>query len=102
MTLRLMMIAGSAAALAASAAPAMAPAQQRGVAACDAGSQNATCRPAETSAQPIAGPFIDKDCADFHSWREAQDFFIKNGPGDPHHLDGDHDGVACEALKYRF
>jgi hypothetical protein len=43
----------------------------------------------------IAG---DKDCADFASQRAAQIFFLKHGgPGrDPHRLDGDDDGVACE------
>jgi micrococcal nuclease len=40
----------------------------------------------------------DKDCADFSSHAEAQAFFLANGgPGsDPHRLDGDNDGQACE------
>jgi hypothetical protein len=43
----------------------------------------------------IAG---DKDCADFASQRAAQIFFLKHGGPrrDPHRLDGDDDGVACE------
>ena len=42
----------------------------------------------------------DKDCADFATHAEAQAFFMAHGgPGnDPHKLDGDHDGVACETL----
>lgn len=40
----------------------------------------------------------DMDCADFRSWREAQDFFERSGPGDPHGLDRDNDGIACESL----
>lgn len=41
----------------------------------------------------------DRDCGDFSSQKAAQDFFIANGgPGsDPHALDADHDGVACES-----
>ena len=43
----------------------------------------------------------DKDCSDFSSWREAQHFFIKHGGPrrDPHRLDADHDGIACESLR---
>jgi micrococcal nuclease len=42
----------------------------------------------------------DRDCPDFATQVEAQAFFIAaGGPGrDPHRLDGDHDGIACEAL----
>jgi endonuclease YncB( thermonuclease family) len=38
----------------------------------------------------------DRDCSDFDTQAEAQDFFEQAGPGDPHGLDGDDDGVACE------
>ncbi len=40
----------------------------------------------------------DKDCADFSSQRAAQLFFLRHGgpQSDPHRLDGDDDGVACE------
>lgn len=41
----------------------------------------------------------DLDCSDFSSWREAQDFYEANGPGDPHRLDADNDGIACERLN---
>ena len=42
----------------------------------------------------------DKDCSDFKTQKEAQDFFIENGgpASDPHKLDQDKDGVACESL----
>lgn len=42
----------------------------------------------------------DKDCSDFPTQEQAQAFFIsQGGPAkDPHRLDQDHDGVACESL----
>lgn len=40
----------------------------------------------------------DKDCKDFATQREAQRFFELQGPGDPHRLDRDGDGIACESL----
>lgn len=40
----------------------------------------------------------DRDCSDFATQAEAQAFFEATGPGDPHRLDQDHDGVACESL----
>lgn len=42
----------------------------------------------------------DKDCTDFATQKEAQAFFIsQGGPSkDPHKLDSDKDGVACESL----
>lgn len=42
----------------------------------------------------------DRDCSDFATHAEAQRFFIAaGGPAkDPHRLDGDHDGIACETL----
>jgi Excalibur calcium-binding domain len=40
----------------------------------------------------------DKDCRDFATQSEAQDFMEQN-EGDPHRLDGDNDGVACERLR---
>ena len=45
-----------------------------------------------------AGP--DRDCGDFSTHTEAQTFYeAAGGPGiDPHRLDGDGDGVACESL----
>jgi hypothetical protein len=43
----------------------------------------------------------DKDCSDFRNWRQAQNFYKKHGGPrkDPHRLDADHDGVACEDLR---
>lgn len=38
---------------------------------------------------------IDYDCADFANQAEAQEYL---SPGDPHRLDADNDGVACESL----
>ncbi len=47
---------------------------------------------------PIVGG--DRNCGDFSTWREAQDFFeAKGGPAeDPHDLDRDGDGNACGSL----
>ena len=46
-------------------------------------------------------PFEDRDCADFASWAEAQALYEEaGGPAtDPHSLDPDMDGVACERLR---
>ena len=43
----------------------------------------------------------DRDCGDFSIWSEAQSFFkAAGGPTrDPHRLDGDKDGIACESLR---
>ena len=42
----------------------------------------------------------DKDCSDFATHASAQAFFVsQGGPGsDPHRLDADKDGLACESL----
>lgn len=42
----------------------------------------------------------DRDCGDFRTHSAAQAFFeAAGGPArDPHRLDGDNDGVACESL----
>jgi hypothetical protein len=49
---------------------------------------------------PTATAFVDKDCSDFSTWRQAQHYFHKHGGPrhDPSGLDGDHDGIACEDL----
>ena len=41
----------------------------------------------------------DKDCSDFGSQRAAQLFFLRHGgpQSDPHRLDAEGDGVACES-----
>ncbi len=43
----------------------------------------------------------DRDCGDFDTWEEAQAFFIAAGgpEADPHRLDGNRDGEACNSLK---
>jgi hypothetical protein len=48
-----------------------------------------------TAAPALA--FVDRDCADFPTQAKAQHFFKKHHPNrDPHRLDADHDGIACE------
>jgi Excalibur calcium-binding domain len=44
----------------------------------------------------------DKDCSDFNTWRQAQNFYKRHGGPkyDPHRLDADRDGIACESLRY--
>jgi endonuclease YncB( thermonuclease family) len=48
-----------------------------------------------------AGPaqaVVDRDCSDFATQKAAQVFFLQNSPStDPHRLDADGDGVACDA-----
>ncbi len=50
-----------------------------------------TSGPGETSTR-------DRDCSDFDTQPEAQRFFESRQPGDPHGLDGNNDGQACESL----
>ena len=38
----------------------------------------------------------DLDCSDFPTRAAAQRFFNEHEPGDPHRLDADNDGRACE------
>jgi endonuclease YncB( thermonuclease family) len=45
-----------------------------------------------------AGAVIDRDCGDFATQAAAQTFFVNAGGGDPHRLDDDNDGRACETL----
>ena len=44
-------------------------------------------------AQFVSG---DRDCGDFATRWETQWFYWQAGSGDPHHLDDDGDGLACE------
>lgn len=55
--------------------------------------------PETTPAEDVSG-FVDRDCRDFDTWQEAQEFFISEGGpgGDPHGLDRDGNGVACQSL----
>jgi endonuclease YncB( thermonuclease family) len=48
-----------------------------------------------TTAAPAAAQ--DRDCSDFGSQADAQNFYENAGPGDPHRLDADDDGRACDA-----
>ena len=71
---------------------------------CHAGSQPYHCHNNRSSAIPRTlsirtNAVRDRNCADFSSWREAQSFYLRAGPGDPHRLDADNDGIACEALR---
>jgi endonuclease YncB( thermonuclease family) len=50
-----------------------------------------------TVSQAPASAFSDRDCGDFPSQAAAQNFFLQAGAGDPHRLDDDGDGVACES-----
>lgn len=56
---------------------------------------SAPARPSGTGS-----PSEDRDCSDFSTKAEAQAFFLRSGgpASDPHRLDQDSDGVACESL----
>ncbi|MBB5517492.1 excalibur calcium-binding domain-containing protein [Amphiplicatus metriothermophilus] len=70
---------------------------------CHAGSQPYHChrgpQPTPTRSAAPSPRGADMDCGDFPSWEAAQSFFRASGPGDPHRLDADNDGVACESLR---
>lgn len=46
---------------------------------------------------PAAGAQGDLDCSDFATQEEAQAVYDQD-PSDPHGLDSDGDGIACETL----
>jgi len=52
---------------------------------------------ASQSASPGSGVDSNLDCASFETHEEAQRVFEQD-LSDPHYLDGDGDGVACENL----
>ena len=52
---------------------------------------------ASQSASPGSGGDSNLDCASFETHEEAQRV-LEQDPSDPHYLDGDGDGVACEEL----
>ena len=52
---------------------------------------------ASQSASPGSGADSNLDCARFKTYEEAQRVFEQD-LSDPHYLDGDGDGVACEDL----
>lgn len=67
---------------------------------CHAGSKPYHChRTQGTSRTTSPRTGGDRNCSDFRTWREAQSFFERSGRGDPHRLDADNDGIACEALR---
>jgi endonuclease YncB( thermonuclease family) len=51
-----------------------------------------------TLAQGPVQAFTDRDCSDFNTQSAAQTFFNNAGAGDPHGLDADGDGRACDSL----
>jgi micrococcal nuclease len=53
--------------------------------------------PASQSPSAGSGGDTNLDCASFETHEEAQRILEKD-PSDPHYLDGDGDGVACEEL----
>lgn len=52
-----------------------------------------------TLATPADAVLVDRDCGDFPSQAAAQNFFLANGgpQHDPHRLDDEGDGIACES-----
>ncbi|MDP2726538.1 MAG: excalibur calcium-binding domain-containing protein [Dehalococcoidia bacterium] len=69
-----------------------------------------TPKPAPPPAPAKASDYVPPPCAatdcdgqDFKTQQEAQEFFIwAGGPAqDPHRLDADRDGIACESLPRR-
>jgi Excalibur calcium-binding domain len=75
--------------------------QQSGVvsdsnAASESNTQSGNLPNSDTSSGSNSGG--DKDCADFATHAEAQTFYESAGAGDPHRLDRDGDGSACETL----
>lgn len=54
--------------------------------------------PSPTTGSLPACVSSDCDCGDFTTWEQAQ-AVLNASPGDPHSLDGDRDGVACESLR---
>ena len=50
---------------------------------------------------PPPAPFRDLDCADFPSQAAAQ-AELRRDPSDPHGLDTDRDGIACESNRAPF
>ena len=56
--------------------------------------------PVPTTETSSEDGFVDRNCSDFTTWQEAQDFFLSEGgpEEDPHRLDGNKDGIACESL----
>lgn len=60
----------------------------------------ATSTPAPPATATASPAFEDRNCSDFDGWQQAQEFFLSEGgpENDPHKLDRNSDGVACESL----
>lgn len=56
--------------------------------------------PTTTEADGVGsgGSSGEYDCDDFDTWAQAQDV-LEDDPSDPHRLDADDDGIACESLR---
>lgn len=79
--------------------------QQNGIPSGDSGGSNVADQGAPDGDGLVtvpSGQVRDQDCSDFSSQSEAQAYYVQaGGPGsDPHNLDADHDGVACESYRY--
>ncbi|MCS3940222.1 endonuclease YncB(thermonuclease family) [Salinibacter ruber] len=61
-------------------------------------SQPSPVPPWEWRSRSSGQPADDKDCGDFDTQPEAQRFFERHQPGNPHGLDGNNDGEAFESL----
>ena len=55
--------------------------------------------PGPATAQRVHQQLVDRDCSDFATQAAAQRFFLDHGGpnNDPHRLDADGDGIACES-----
>ena len=62
--------------------------------------QNVRQLPGAQTQTSVVNTVGDKDCQDFTTHTQAQAFFMSQGgpANDPHKLDGNHDGKACESL----
>lgn len=61
----------------------------------------APAAPTPPSSSPAPSTGIDKNCSDFSTHQEAQDYFDQNGgssTNDVDGLDGNGDGIACSSL----
>ncbi|MCS1352653.1 thermonuclease family protein [Mechercharimyces sp. CAU 1602] len=62
---------------------------------CDVGSASED----PSQKEDLPSELSDKDCSDFATQAEAQSFYDRIGPKDPHRLDSDGDGMACDSLR---
>jgi len=60
----------------------------------------AAVQQAVATAAASPSPITNANCSDFATWSQAQAFFIAQGgpAADPHGLDTNHNGIACESL----